>query len=81
MDTVSDTFGASRKFRILAINNECCRENQCLVDDASISGDRVASEFDTLVGLYDKPACIVSDNGTAFTSRAILEWACNLGRN
>ena len=25
MDFVSDTFGASRKFRILAINDDCCR--------------------------------------------------------
>jgi putative transposase len=35
----------------------------------------VARELDTLVRLYGKPACIVSDNGTEFTSRAILEWA------
>jgi len=70
MDFVSDTFGASRKFRILAINDDCCRENLCLVADTSISGARVARELDTLVRLYGKPACIVSDNGTEFTSRA-----------
>lgn len=75
MDFVSDTFGASRKFRILAINDDCCRENLCLVGDTSISGARVARELDTLVRLHGKPACIVSDNGTEFTSRAILEWA------
>ena len=75
MDFVSDTFGASRKFRILAINDDCCRENLCLVADTSISGARVARELDTLIRLYGKPACIVSDNGTEFTSRAILEWA------
>jgi putative transposase len=50
-------------------------ENLCLVADTSISGARVARELDTLVRLYGKPACIVSDNGTEFTSRAILEWA------
>ncbi len=75
MDFVSDTFGASRKFRILAINDDCCRENLCLVADTSISGARVARELDTLVRLYGKPACIVSDNGTEFTSKAILKWA------
>ena len=75
MDFVSDTFGASRKFRILAVNDDCCRENLCLVGDTSISGARVARELDTLVRLYGKPACIVSDNGTEFISRAILEWA------
>ncbi|MBO9724202.1 MAG: hypothetical protein J7530_07495 [Novosphingobium sp.] len=45
------------------------------MDDTSISGARVARELDTLVRLHGKPACIVSDNGTEFTSRAILEWA------
>ncbi len=28
-----------------------------------------------LIRIYAKPACIVSDNGTEFTSRAILRWA------
>lgn len=75
MDFVSDTFGASRKFRILAINDDCYRENLCLIGDTSIGGERVARELDTLVRLYGKPACIVSDNGTEFTSKAILKWA------
>ena len=75
MDFVADTFGASRKFRILAINDDCCRENLCLAADTSISGARVARELDALVRLHGRPACIVSDNGTEFTSRAILQWA------
>ena len=75
MDFVADSFGASRRLRILAINDDCCRENLCLAGDTSISGARVARELDTLVRLYGKPACIVSDNGTEFTSRAILDWA------
>ena len=29
----------------------------------------------TSLTLHGKPACIVSDNGTEFTSRAILQWA------
>ena len=75
LDFVSDTFGASRKFRMLAVNDDCCRENLCLMADTSISGARVARELDALVRLYGKPGCIVSDNGTEFTSRAILKWA------
>tara|TARA_R110000868_G_scaffold21209_11_gene88374 strand:+ start:49 stop:597 length:549 start_codon:yes stop_codon:yes gene_type:complete len=51
------------------------REKLCLVGHTSISGAQVARELDTLVRLYGKPAYIVSDNGTEFTSRAILEWA------
>jgi putative transposase len=75
LDFLSDTFGASRRFRILAVNDDCCRENLCLMADTSISGARVARELDALVRLYGKPTSIVSDNGTEFTSRAILKWA------
>jgi len=75
LDFLSDTFGACRKFRILAVNDDCCRENLCLVPDTSISGARVARELDALIRIYGKPACIVSDNGTEFTSKAILKWA------
>jgi len=75
LDFVSDTFGASRNFRMLAVNDDCCRENLCLMADTSILGARVARELDALVRIYGKPACIVSDNGTEFTSRAILKWA------
>jgi putative transposase len=75
LDFLSDSFGASRKFRVLAVIDDCCRENLCLIADTSISGARVARELDALVRLYEKPSCIVSDNGTEFTSRAILQWA------
>lgn len=79
LDFLSDTFGASRRFRILAVNDDCCRENLCLVADTSLSGARVARELDALVRLYGKPASIISDNGTEFTSRAILKWAADNG--
>lgn len=75
LDFLSDTFGACRKFRILAVNDDCCRENLALIADTSISGARVARELDALVRIYGKPACLVSDNGTEFTSKAILKWA------
>ena len=42
LDFVSDTFGASRKFRILAVNDDCTRENLALIADTSLSGARVA---------------------------------------
>ena len=75
LEFLSDTFGASRRFRILAVNDDCCRESLALIADTSISGVRVARELDALVRLYGKPKSIVSDNGTEFTSRAILRWA------
>ena len=72
---MSDSYGASRKFRILAVIDDCTRECLCLVADTSLSGARGAQEFSALFRLYGKPGCIVSDNGTELTSRAILKWA------
>lgn len=50
-----------------------------LIADTSISGARAALELDALARLYGKPKSIVSDNGTEFTSRAILKWADHNG--
>ncbi|MGR3436474.1 MAG: IS3 family transposase [Shimia sp.] len=75
LDARADTFEASGRFRIFAVNDDHCRENLCLVADTSISGARVARELDALVRVYGKPKGIVSDNGTEFTSTAILKWA------
>ena len=75
LDCLSDTFGTCRKCRILAVSGECCRENLGLIADARISSARVARELDALIRIYGKPACIVSGNGTEFTSKAILKWA------
>ena len=69
LDFLSDTFGACRKFRILAVNDDCCRENLGLIADTSISGARVARELDALVRIYGKPACIVSDNARSSSPR------------
>jgi len=44
------------------------------VADTLLSGTRVARELDRLIASEGKPAMIVSDNGTEFTSLAILRW-------
>lgn len=43
--------------------------------DTSISGKRVARELTAIINVRGKPGMIVSDNGTEFTSNAILSWA------
>ena len=54
---------------------QCSRECLTLAADTSIGGARVVRELDMLTSRYGKPLCIVSDNGTEFTSRAVLAWA------
>ncbi len=46
-----------------------------LVADSSLSGLRVARELDRLIAERGRPKMIVSDNGSEFTSNAILAWA------
>ena len=75
LDFVSDQLTDGRRFRILTIVDDCTRENIGLIADTSLSGLRVAHELDRLIAVRGKPRMIVSDNGTEFTSNAILRWA------
>jgi len=72
---VSDQFTDGRRFRILAIVDDCTRENLALLADTSLSGLRVARELDRVIAGRGRPKMIVSDNGSEFTSNAILAWA------
>ncbi|MER0240140.1 IS3 family transposase, partial [Fulvimarina sp. MAC8] len=72
LDFVADQFTDGRRFRILAVVDDCTRENLALVADTSLSGARVARELDRVIALHGKPKMIVSDNGSEFTSNAIL---------
>jgi putative transposase len=79
MDFVSDQISDGRRFRIFAVVDDCTRENLGLIADTSISGRRVARELDAIISQYGRPTSVVSDNGTEFTSNAILEWANERG--
>ena len=63
-----------RRFRILAVVDDFSRECLGLVVDTSLSGVRVARELDAIIARRGKPKTIVSDNGTEFTSNAMLAW-------
>ena len=75
LDFVSDQLSDGRRFRILAVVDDCTRECLALVADNSLSGLRVARELDDVISQRGRPAIIVSDNGTEYTSNAILSWA------
>ena len=75
LDFVSDQFTDGHRFRVLTVVDDCSRECLTLVADTSVSGQRVARELDQLVAERGRPKMIVSDNGSEFTSNAILKWA------
>ncbi|GFP63760.1 hypothetical protein BCBD1442_31180 [Brucella ceti] len=74
LDFVSDQLTDGRRFRVLAVVDDCTRECLPLVADTSLSGLRVARELDRIIERRGKPKMIVSDNGSEFTSNAILHW-------
>ena len=75
LDFMSDRLVDGRKIRLLNIIDEFTRESLKMVVDTSLSGGRVARELDELVKSRGKPGQVISDNGTEFTSLAILKWS------
>lgn len=75
LDFVHDQLACGRRFRILNIVDDVTRECLAAIPDTSISGKRVARELTALIERRGKPRMIVSDNGTEFTSNAILSWS------
>jgi putative transposase len=77
LDFVSDQMVDARRFRVLAIYDDCTRECLAAVADVSLSGRRVGRELDLLIASRGKPRSIISDNGTELTSNAILSWCAD----
>lgn len=75
LDFVSDQFTDEGRFRILTVVDDCTRKCLGLIADTSLSGMRVARELDQIIDDRGKPRMIVSDNGSEFTSNAILQCA------
>jgi putative transposase len=72
LDFVHDQFACGGRFRILNIVDDVTRQCLAAIPDTSISGRRVARELTVLIEQRGKPGMIVSDNGTEFTSNAML---------
>jgi transposase InsO family protein len=75
LDFIYDQLACGRRFRILNIVDDVTRECLAAIPDTSISGRRVVRELTTRIERRGKPQMIVSDNGTEFTSNAILRWS------
>lgn len=79
IDFVHDQFVHGRRFRIFNVIDDVTKECLAAVVDTSISGHRVARELTNLIERRGKPTLIVSDNGTEFTSNAMLAWTEHTG--
>jgi putative transposase len=75
LDFVHDQLACGRRFRILNVVDDVTRECLAAIPDTSISGRRVTRELTALIESRGKPQMIVSDNGTEFTSNAVLRWS------
>jgi putative transposase len=75
LDFMSDRLADGRKIRLLNIIDEFSKESLKMVVDTSLSGIRVVRELEQLIKEKGLPKSIVSDNGTEFTSVAVLSWA------
>ena len=74
LDFISDALTDGWGFRVLEVVDDFTRECLTLVADTSLSGARVVWELDAVIAQRGRPSKIVSDNGTEFTSTAILSW-------
>lgn len=75
LDFVHDTLSDGRKIRLLTVIDEFTRECLQIVVDTSLNGRRVTKELEKIIEQRGKPEMIKSDNGTEFTSNAVLSWS------
>ena len=74
LDFMHDQLATGRRFRVLNIIDDVTKECLAAVADTSLSGKRVVQELEALIAKRGKPGVIVSDNGTEFTSTAVLKF-------
>lgn len=75
LDFVHDTLSNGRKFRALTIVDDFTRESIAIETDFSLTGKRVIRVLSRLAGERTLPPTLKFDNGTEFTSNAVLGWA------
>jgi len=74
LDFVHDAFADGRRVRLLTVIDTYTRECLSIFVDTSINGRKVTEVLNKLIDANGKPNTILSDNGTEFTSNAVLKW-------
>jgi putative transposase len=75
LDFVHDRLRTNRRFRVLAVGDDCTRENLALEADFAFSGERMTRVLDAIAELRGYPTMIVLDNDPEMCSLAMLRWA------
>ena len=75
LDFVHDRLRSNRRIRILAVGDDCTRENLALAADFGFSGERMTRVLDQIAQDRGYPKTIVMDNGPEMCSLAMLRWA------
>jgi len=75
MDFVHDQLAGGRRFRVLNIIDDVTKECLAAIPDSSISGKRVVRVMKDLIETRGKPGIVLGDDGTEFTSTAVLAFA------
>jgi putative transposase len=79
LDFVHDVLANGRRIRMLTIVDDFTRESIKIAVETSLNGRRVCEELEQAIEARGKPDRILSDNGTEFTSIAILKWCQERG--
>lgn len=79
MDFMHDVLADGRRIRMFTLVDDYSRECLAIEVDTSLSGQRVSRILEALRLADRLPGTIVCDNGTEFTSKAMLKWSLEKG--
>ncbi|MDX1920650.1 MAG: transposase family protein, partial [Candidatus Caenarcaniphilales bacterium] len=76
---VSDALADGRRIRMLPIIDVYTRQCLKVIVGTSLSGKNVVKALEEAIEEFGDPEEIISDNGSEFTSNAVLQW-CHQNR-
>ncbi len=79
MDFMHDVLADGRRIRLFTLVDDYSRECLAITVDTSLSGQRVSRILEALRQADRLPGTLVCDNGTEFTSKAMLKWSLEKG--
>ena len=78
LDFVHDALAEGKRIRMLTVIDTYTRECLQVEVDTSINGRKVTEILQKLIEANGRPKAILSDNGTEFTSNAVVRWSTEM---